>query len=95
MGSESSHLNVTSLIFFLDDKWSAKLRMKLSGARSVFQGEMFCGKPDSVVYSELVREAERVCVFCHSFVSFLYVFVREFSRAEYFFRNAVTEGFVR
>ncbi len=70
--------NIVNL--FLDAEWSAKLRMKLSGAGPVFKGEMFCGKPDSVVNSELVREAELVCVFCHSFVLFLYVLVREISR---------------
>ncbi len=35
-----------------------KQLMKLSGAKTVFKGEIVCGKPDSVVNRELVREAE-------------------------------------
>ncbi len=45
--------NIVNL--FLDDKWSAKFRMKLSGAGLVFKREVVCGKPDSVVNSELLR----------------------------------------
>ncbi len=59
--------------------------MKLSGAGPVFKGEIFCGEPDSVVNSELVREAEIVLrilpFFCFVFVYFR---TRILSRLEYF-----------